>query len=48
MDDDKLVWAPDTTHGFTIGKIVDIGSETISVEPLNAKGKVSVFEALWF
>jgi len=40
MDDDKLVWAPDTTHGFTVGKIVDIGSETISVEPLNAKGKV--------
>ena len=48
MDDDKLVWAPDTTHGFTVGKIVDIGSETISVEPLNAKGKVSLFLFLLF
>ena len=48
MDDDKLVWAPDTTHGFTVGKIVDIGSETISVEPLNAKGKVSLFLFLSF
>ena len=43
MDDDKLVWAPDNTHGFRIGRIVDIGSETISVEPLDAKGKVNCF-----
>lgn len=46
MDDDKLVWAPDATHGFTIGKIVDIGSETISVEPLNSKGKVRYFRII--
>ena len=41
MDSDKLVWAPDISQGFKLGKIVDIGSESISVEPLDVKGKVS-------
>ena len=40
MESEKLVWAPDTAEGFKIGKVVDIGTETISVEPVNSKGKV--------
>eukprot|EP00794_Sanderia_malayensis_P000402 gene402-1036_t len=42
MDDEKLVWAPDTTDGFKLGKIVDIGTDNISVAPFDAKGKVIV------
>eukprot|EP00795_Rhopilema_esculentum_P017125 gene17125-8649_t len=40
MEDDKLVWAPDTANGFLLGKIADIGADHISVEPLDGKGKV--------
>ena len=43
MEDDKLVWAPDTANGFLLGKIADIGADHISVEPLDGKGKVSFF-----
>ena len=39
MDGDKLVWVPHPTEGFTLGRIVDIGSDTITVD---AKGQVSV------
>ena len=48
MDDDKLVWAPSAAHGFQLGKIVDIGAETISVEPLGVKGKVNFLFHLLF
>ncbi|KAK2189542.1 hypothetical protein NP493_103g06048 [Ridgeia piscesae] len=36
MDGDKLVWVPHPTEGFTLGRIVDIGSDTITVD---AKGQ---------
>ena len=41
MDGDKKVWVPHPTDGFTLGRIVDIGADTITVEPFNAHGQVS-------
>ena len=42
VSDNKRVWAPDGREGFRLGKVVDIGSETISVELFEPKGKVGV------
>lgn len=41
MDDGKPVWAPHPTDGFQLGMIVDIGADTLTIEPLSHKGKVS-------
>ena len=40
MDGGKKVWVPDNEHGFRLGEIVDLGSDTITVEIDGAKGKV--------
>lgn len=40
MDGGKKVWVPDNEHGFRLGEIVDLGSDTITVEVDNSKGKV--------
>uniref|UniRef100_A0A8C7IVI5 Unconventional myosin-VI n=1 Tax=Oncorhynchus kisutch TaxID=8019 RepID=A0A8C7IVI5_ONCKI len=40
MEDGKPVWAPHPTDGFQLGMIVDIGADTLAIEPLNQKGKV--------
>lgn len=45
MEDGKPVWAPHPTDGFQMGMIVDIGTDNLTIEPLNQKGKVSVSEA---
>lgn len=51
MDEDKTVWVPHPTEGFKKGKIVDIGSDAITVEPFDTPGQVrnTSFEAsvLW-
>uniref|UniRef100_A0A8C3EBU7 Unconventional myosin-VI n=1 Tax=Corvus moneduloides TaxID=1196302 RepID=A0A8C3EBU7_CORMO len=39
MEDGKPVWAPHPTDGFQMGMIVDIGPDTLTIEPLNQKGK---------
>lgn len=41
MEDGKPVWAPHPTEGFQLGTIVDIGSDSLTIEPLKQKGKVS-------
>uniref|UniRef100_A0AAY4AM92 Unconventional myosin-VI n=1 Tax=Denticeps clupeoides TaxID=299321 RepID=A0AAY4AM92_9TELE len=41
MEDGKPVWAPHPTEGFQLGLIVDIGADSLTIEPLNHKGKVS-------
>lgn len=41
MDDGKPVWAPHPTDGFQLGMIVDIGADTLTIEPLGHRGKVS-------
>ena len=41
MEDGKPVWAPHPTEGFQLGTIVDIGADSLSIEPLKGKGKVS-------
>lgn len=40
MEDGKPVWAPHPTDGFQLGTIVDIGADSLSIEPLKQKGKV--------
>lgn len=37
MDDGKKVWVPHPTDGFTLGRIIDIGTDTITVEPFKSK-----------
>ncbi|XP_058163036.1 unconventional myosin-VI isoform X4 [Dasypus novemcinctus] len=39
MEDGKPVWAPHPTDGFQMGNIVDIGPDSLTIEPLNEKGK---------
>lgn len=41
MEDGKPVWAPHPAEGFQLGTIVDIGSDSLTIEPLKQKGKVS-------
>lgn len=41
MEDGKPVWAPHPTDGFQLGTIVDIGADSLTIEPLKQKGKVS-------
>ena len=40
LNDNRNVWAPDGREGFCLGKIVDIGSDSITVQLHN--GKVSL------
>ncbi|KAM9315750.1 unconventional myosin-VI isoform 2-T2 [Gastrophryne carolinensis] len=39
MEDGKPVWAPHPSDGFQLGLIVDIGPDSLTIEPLNQKGK---------
>nr|XP_044613468.1 unconventional myosin-VI isoform X10 [Equus asinus] len=39
MEDGKPVWAPHPTDGFQMGNIVDIGPDSLTIEPLNQNGK---------
>ena len=40
MDDGKKVWVPHAGDAFKLGRIVDIGADTITVEPFDTPGKV--------
>ncbi|XP_061098542.1 unconventional myosin-VI-like isoform X1 [Conger conger] len=39
MEDGKPVWAPHPTDGFQLGTIVDIGADSLTIEPLKQRGK---------
>lgn len=39
MEDGKPVWAPHPTDGFQLGNIIDIGPDSLTIEPVNQKGK---------
>uniref|UniRef100_A0A665VKQ4 Unconventional myosin-VI n=1 Tax=Echeneis naucrates TaxID=173247 RepID=A0A665VKQ4_ECHNA len=39
MEDGKPVWAPHPADGFQLGTIVDIGSDSLTIEPLKQRGK---------
>ncbi|KAJ3613824.1 hypothetical protein NHX12_020070 [Muraenolepis orangiensis] len=39
MEDGKPVWAPHPTDGFQLGMIVDIGADSLTIEPLRQRGK---------
>ena len=41
MDGGKKVWVPHPVEGFKLGRIADIGSDLITVEPFDAPGTVS-------
>lgn len=42
MDSNKLVWFPDSKHGYSIGRIVDISQTNVSVQPLAVGSQTSV------
>lgn len=42
MDGGKKVWVPHPVDGFKMGRIVDIGGDTISVELFETPGQVNV------
>ena len=46
MDVDQQVWAPHFVEGYQMGVIVDVGADTLSVEPLEAPGQVSINNVL--
>lgn len=48
MEDGKPVWAPHPTDGFQLGTIVDIGADSLTIEPLKDKGKVRLNFQLTF
>ncbi|ESO83449.1 hypothetical protein LOTGIDRAFT_133465 [Lottia gigantea] len=38
MDGGRKVWVPHQTDGFKLGRIVDIGTDSIAIEPFDAPG----------
>lgn len=40
MDGGRKVWAPHPVDGYQLGTIVDVGTHTLTVEPLSAPKKV--------
>lgn len=40
MEDGKPVWAPHPVDGFQLGTIVDIGADSLTVQPLKRDAKV--------
>uniref|UniRef100_A0A8C1L1Q1 Unconventional myosin-VI n=1 Tax=Cyprinus carpio TaxID=7962 RepID=A0A8C1L1Q1_CYPCA len=46
MDDGKPVWAPHPTDGFQLGRIIDISADSLTIEPLNQRGKTFVANIL--
>ena len=40
MDNGKIVWGPHPEKGFILGTIVDIGQNTITVQPKDTGAKV--------
>lgn len=42
----KLVWFPDSKHGYAIGKIVDISHADVSVQPVAAPSQTGVHHEL--
>lgn len=36
MDEGRNVWVPDSVNGYIIGCIKDIGTDTITVEPISS------------
>lgn len=35
------MWAPHVEEGYQLGHIVDVGADTLTVEPLDSKEKVN-------
>ena len=40
MDNGKIVWGPNPEKGFILGTIIDIGQNTITVQPKDSGTKV--------
>jgi hypothetical protein len=43
MDDDKKFWIADPEHGFKLGRLVDIGTDSWTIQPFDTPGKVHIF-----
>ena len=46
MDDWQRVWAPHPEEGYQLGLIVDVSTDTLTVDPLKG-GKVSIIYTEW-
>ena len=40
MDDDKKFWIADAENGFKLGKLVDIATDSWTIQPFDTPGKV--------
>ena len=40
MDGGQRVWAPHPVEGYQLGEIVDVGADTLTVEPINKSEQV--------
>ena len=40
MDGGQRVWAPHPTDGYQLGLIVDVGADTLTVQPLKSTDQV--------
>ena len=47
MDDGKKVWVPHPTEGFILGRIIDIGADTITVEPFKSRQVRFIVKFTW-
>ena len=45
MDGGQRVWAPHPVEGYQLGEIVDVGADTLTVEPLNKSEQVCCVQA---
>ena len=45
MDGGQKVWAPHPVEGYQLGTIVDVGADTLTVQPLQASEQVSIASA---
>ncbi len=41
MDGGQQIWCPHPTEGYQLGQIVDVGADTLTVEPLASPQQVS-------
>jgi myosin-6 len=47
FEGNRKYWVPDAEHGFRLGRLVDIGADTLTIEPFDSPGKVGqTFETL--
>lgn len=44
----KKLWVADPDHGFRLGKLIDIGHDTLTIEPFDSPGRVSYINKTYY